>query len=143
MAWTIHIDPVVNCAFIKRYGVFDTDEGREAFTNLLNHTDRKGDTNLLHDFRDAPIPSDVTYASMSDAFERNTQIYFSKLDKGKAAIVVEDSQSYAKVHQYLVSGRLEKTPVERKAFRDIKKALAWLDIPEDYEINYPAPDETT
>jgi hypothetical protein len=53
------------------------------------------------------------------------------------ALVAGNGQSYAVIHQYVVSYRLEKSPLERKAFRDIEKALSWLDITDAYEIKYP------
>ena len=43
-----------------------------------------------------------------------------------AAILAADVTGYAKIHQYIVSGRLYKSRVQRKAFRDIEKAKEWL-----------------
>ena len=137
MAWTIHIDPDVNCAFIKHYGAFDIDDPLNATKSLLIHPDFQGGTNSLHDNRNIHIPSDVTFNALSDTYKRITQEYEAKVSECKAAIVVGDAQSYAKVHQFIVSGRLDRNPVERKAFRDIEKAKEWLGLPEGYEIKNP------
>ena len=143
MSWTVHIDPDANCTFFKRQGVFDDGEARIAIQYMLDHPNHRSNMNMLHDFSDVKFPSDISYDCLSDSFKRNTQQYGDKVVNCKSAIVVGDAQSYMKIHQYLVSGRLDHSSVERKAFRDIKKAFEWLGIPENYEINYPEPDETT
>ena len=143
MAWTICIDPDVNCAFIKRYGTFDINDRLNAVKSMLSHPDFQSGMNTMHDARDVQIPPDVSFESLAESFKRINQEYVAKVDRGKAAIVAGDAQSFAKIHQYLVSGRLDKSPVERKAFRDIEKAMAWLGLPEGYEIKYPEPEETT
>ena len=95
--------------------------------------------NMLHDFSDVKFPSDISYDSLSDSFKRNTQQYGGMVVNCQSAIVVGDAQSYMKIHQYLVSGRLDHSSVQRKAFRNIEKAKAWLGLPGDYEIKYPEP----
>ena len=99
--------------------------------------------NTLRDAREQPIPADVSFKSLAV----EARVIMSKVDPNltniKMAIVASDRQSYAKLHQYIVAGRLGRSPVERKAFRDIDKALRWLDISEDYEIKYPGSAEST
>ena len=138
MDWTLHIDPAVNCAFIKRPGVYDSRDTYEVLNAMVNHPDHREDTNILYDARDLRIPTDEPFESMSESYKFITQIYSNKADTCRSAIVVGDAQNYAKAHQYTVSGRLDKSTVERKVFRNMEKALRWLYIPEDYEIKYPA-----
>jgi len=141
MAWSLHIDPEVNCAFIKRAGAYESCDTFDVLNSMVNHPDHREDTNIFYDASDLRIPSDEPFESRSASYKLITQIYSSKADTCRSAIVVGDAQNYAKAHQYIVSGRLEKSKVERKAFRDIEKAFAWLGLPEGYEIKLPVTGE--
>ncbi len=143
MAWTLHIDPAVNCSFIKHYGPFDLSALDESTEARLNHPDFKVGMNFLHDFLDQRIPPDLAFKTLSEESNRLVKKYGYKVGPCKGALVVGDGQSYAKIHQFVLTNRFEKNPIERKAFRDIEKAKEWLDIPEGYEINYPGSEETT
>ena len=140
MPWTIHIDPDVNCAFAMYYGAFDILAIRSSSEEIYNHPDYRVGMNSLRDVRDQVIPSDVSFKSLSKEAKNIMDEFDSKLDNCKMAILAGDAQSYAKIHQYIVAGRLGKTPIERKGFRDMEKAKEWLGIPEDYEIKYPSDD---
>ena len=142
MKCTIHIDPNVNCALINLSDDYEFRDLDEFLNRMINHPDHHPDTNILVDGRDLRMPPDKTYKSLSENFKLASQIFSSKTDTCRSGIVVGDAQNYAKVHQYIVSGRLEKTPVERKVFRDIGKAKAWLGLPEGYEIKNPERGET-
>ena len=143
MPWTIHIDPDVNCAFCKFYGAFDIGQLGNAAGEIYNHPDYRAGMNTLRDTRDQIIPSNTSFKSLSNEAKKIMHEFDAKLDNCRLAIVAGDGQSYSKIHQYILGGRLSKSPVERKAFRDIDKVKVWLGLPEDYEINYPAPEETT
>ena len=143
MEYTIHIDPVVNCAFIKFYGDFEFSDGNEALNDIIKHSEYLAGMNVLRDFRDQRIPSDLTFSDLAKRSRHVINEYHSKIGKYRAATVVGDAQSFAKVHQFIAAGRLGKSEVERKAFRDIGKAMEWLDLPEGYEIKYTEPDEST
>ena len=58
------------------------------------------------------------------------------LGKCRWATIVANAQSYAKVHQFIVTGRLGSHQVEQKPFRNIEKARKWLGIPADYKIQH-------
>ena len=139
MAWTIHIDPDVNCVFIKHYGDFELDQIMRATEEIINHPDHRVGMNSLRDFREQQFPADLSFKSLADQAKRAMDQYRDKLGKCRMAIIAGDVQSYAKVHQYIVAGKLGDYPIERKPFRDIEKALACLGLPEDYEIKYPTP----
>ena len=142
MSWKIHIDPDVNCVFVKLYGNFELDQFTGIATDISNHPDYRVGMNSLRDLRDQSVMTDLSFKSLADQAKRAMDQYGDKLGKCRMAIVAGDVQSYAKVHQYIVAGKLGDYPIERKAFRDIEKAMAWLGVPRDYEIKYPAPDET-
>ncbi|MAF49170.1 MAG: hypothetical protein QF393_13610 [Rhodospirillales bacterium] len=137
MNWTLHIDPEVNCAFFKFFGTFRFGAMVEAMTEMLNHPDYRGGMNILRDISDQPFPSDLTYKAITEENRRVTAEIDLKIGECRFAIVVGDARSYAVVHQYIVTGRLRKNPVERKPFRDMEAAKEWLGLPADYEIKYP------
>ena len=142
MAWTINIDHEVNCAFLKFDSSFKISHISESAQDIVNHPDFKTGINILRDSRELKIPSDITFKSLSEESLRIINEINQKMGECKAAVVVGDSQSYAKFHQFIVTGRLTTNPVERKVFRDIAAAREWLDIPPDYEIKFLAQEET-
>ena len=141
MPWAIHIDPTVNCAFVRLDQDFELGGMGVVIEELVNRSDFQIGMNILRDSRGQTIPREITFKAISDQSRRVTAERDRKLGVCKMAVVLGDAQSYAKVHQFIVTGRLSRNPVERKPFRDIKKALAWLGIPEGYEIDYPSPGE--
>ena len=141
MPWTIHIDRDVNCAFFKFYGAFDIRELRHSSEAMLNHPDYRVGMNTLRDAREQPIPTDVSFKSLATEARGIMSKVDPRLVNIRMAIVAADVQSYAKLHQYIVAGRLGDSPVERKAFRDIGKAKEWLGVPRGYEIKYSATGE--
>jgi len=142
MAWAINIDPEVNCVFFTFGGDFNINKLGDSVLNILNHPDYRRGMNILRDGRHKPIPSDVTFKTISEEAKRSQFEYDKKLGPCRWATVVSDGQSYAKVHQFIVTGRLADNPVERKVFRDIEKAMEWLGLPEGYEIKNTTSEET-
>ena len=144
MHWTIYIDREVNCAFGKYYGVFDIGRLEIAAEEMFNHPEYRAGMNSLRDARELTMPtSKLSFGYYADKAREVMNEFDSKLGECKWAIVAGDGQNYARAHQYLVAGRLGKSQVERKAFRDMEKAMDWLGLPEGYEIKYPTQDETT
>jgi len=143
MHWTIHIDPEVNCAFGKYYGALDLGQLKNAAEEMYYHPDYRENMNSLRDARNVTVPSDVSFGMLFHGSNNLVNEFDDKLGKCMWAIVVGDAQRYDKINQYIESGRLHDTLVERMAFRDMEKALRWLGIPEGYEIDFPEPDKTT
>jgi len=138
MSWNVYINPEVNCVFVKYYGDFELEQIRGAAEDVSNHPDYREGMNFLRDCREQKISKDISFKALSTEAHRVTDEYDPKRGKCRTAFVVSNAESYSKVHQYVVSGRLSHTQVERRAFRDIEKAKEWLGLPENYEINYPS-----
>ena len=139
MHWTIYIDPEVNCAFGKYFGDLDFSRLKDAATDMYNHPDYRQGMNSLRDAREVTVPTDISFGSLFHGSRGLVNEFDDKLGACKWAIVVDDPENYAKLNQYLESGRLDHTPVDRKAFQDIDKAKAWLGLAEGYEIKFPVP----
>lgn len=143
MPYSIYIDPAVNCVFVESSGPFTVGPWDDAIKEFLAHPDYRQGLNILRDISKQIIPADLTFQTISVEVKRRNLETDETLGDCRLAILVGDPQSYAKAHQFIVAGRLRKSPVERKAFRELKTAKEWLGIPEDYEIKNPAPSETT
>ncbi len=137
MPYTVHIDPDVNCVFFKFFGEFEVGLAPRSINDILDHPDYRDGMNFLRDIRDQPLPQDITFKSISERAKKVLKESDSKVGKCKLAIVVGDAHTYAKMHQFIVTGRLGTNPVERKIFREIEPALAWLGVTADYKILYP------
>ncbi len=143
MAWITIIDPNVNCVFTRFYDAFEVNQIMGAAVDMFNHPEYQPGMNFMRDFREQKIPTDITYKAITSESVRMMDKFDDKHLPCKSALVAGDVQSYSKIHQYIVTGRLSKSPVERKAFRDIEKAKEWLGLPQGYVIKYPEPGETT
>ena len=137
MSFSTYIDPDANCLFVRHYGSFDLGEVLESLEENLSNPIFRIDMNVLRDYRDQTFPSDLTFKLLSGTSKSIMEDFDRKFGKCKAAIVVGDTTSYAKVHQYIVSTRLMVTQIERRLFREIEEAKEWLEIPEDYVVSYP------
>ena len=138
MSYTIHVDPDVNCVFIKFSGSFEIGDMGKSVNELLVHPNYRQGMNILRDAREQAFPEDITYESISKEAKRYLAEFDQKMGVCKLAILVGDPKSYVKVHQFIVSGRLSSSLVERNVFRDAEKAKVWLGIPEKYEIKFSA-----
>ena len=143
MSFTHFIDQKVNCSFFKHYGPFDLRAFDECVAVVLSHADYRIGMSFLHDLRDQHIPQDLDFKSLSEMSKHLIKDFSFEVGPCRGAMVAGDVQSYAKIHQFVLSGRYDNNLIERKAFRDIKKAMEWLGLPEDYEIKNPEPDETS
>ncbi len=137
MPYTLHIDPKVNCVFYRFYGAFEMNMRHQSMDEVLAHPDFKIGMNFLRDVREQPFPADITYQSISEGAQYMLQKNDLLIGNCRWAVVVKDAENYAKMHQFIVTGRLSRAEVERKPFRDIEKAKEWLDLPADYQIKYP------
>jgi hypothetical protein len=138
MPYKLLIDININCAFIRHDAPFDLSNIAKSSDDRLSHPDFKKGTDFLHDLRSLIIPVDTSFKIIAQESKRIIREYNQRIGACKGAMVVGDGQSYAKIHQFIESGRFSNNPIERKVFRDIQKAFEWLEIPQDYEIDYTA-----
>ena len=143
MPYTVHIDPEVNCAFVRLTGKVNFKELDESTSEIIKHPSYRDGMNILRDAREQIVPKELSFKDMSVEAGRQMKRHDLILGKCRWAVLVSDANAYAKVHQFIVTGRLQNHTVERKPFRDIMKALAWLGLPEGYEIEYPETGEAT
>ena len=136
MSYTTYVDPDTNCFFVHHYGPFDITEVLKSLEDVLINPLFRIDMNVLRDYRDQTSPSDITFNVLSGTSKTIMEDFDSKFGKCCAAIVVGDTQSYSKVHQYVVSTRLMKTQIERRVFREVDEAKEWLNIPMEYKIAF-------
>ena len=136
MSHSINIDTNIQVVFVKSIGDFDMSTDNTVFEDILKHQDYVPGMNILRDFSEQPIPAETSFRNLNrlriDRLNKTDQ----KLGPCKIAIVVANAASYAKAHQFIVTGRLKVNPVERKLFRKIAVARDWLGIPKDYQIEY-------
>ena len=137
MSYLIHIDPAVNCAFCKFWGPHDFSEMDQSTSDLIAHPDYKPGMNILRDFREQILPEDLSFKSLSEESMKQQQRHDQLLGRCRWAVLCRDGNMYAKVHQFIVTGRLANHSVERKPFRKLEDALVWLGVPRDYEPVYP------
>ena len=142
MPYDFYIDTTVNCVFFRDYGPHKLGVKQQSMAAMIKHPDYKVGMNILRDIRDQPIPPDVTYKSISDQAQKVVLELDAILGECRWATLVGDAQNYAKIHQFIVTGRLSKGKVERKPFHDIDKAMEWLGLPKGYEIKFPSNAET-
>jgi len=104
---------------------------------LLDHPDRRPGMNILIDSQETPLPKDMTFKYISKLRKTEIEGEDKELGPCRWATLVGDVFSYSKIHQFIITGRLSTTPVERKPFRDMQEAKKWLGVPDDYEIKWP------
>ena len=92
--------------------------------------------NILRDIRQTHFPPDIDYQYIKKY--QGSGVSEAEYITGTAQIawVAGNRDDFILLHQISVTDRLRSGSVERKPFRDIQKAKAWLGIPDDYEIPY-------
>ena len=114
MPYSYHVDPQVNCVFIRHFEHFGM--------------------NILRNSRDVPLPDEWKLDRIQTTSRGRMQRYHQRFGRCKIAWVVRDSASYGLVNQMSMILESDDAPIERRPFYDIVEARYWLGIPEDYEI---------
>ncbi len=110
MAYLIHIDPEVNCVFSKFWGPHDFGEMDQSTSDIIAHPDYKPGMNILRDFREQILPEDLSFKSLTEESQRQQQRHDQLLGRCRWAVLCRDANMYAKVHQFIVTGRLATFP---------------------------------
>ncbi len=129
-----------NCVFMEYIGTFRFDEGIEGFERLFKDPKYQQSMNICWDLRPSTIPVELVYPEIRTEGRIAASQIDEKLSHCLFAMIAKNGSDYAKVHQFIVALRFENSPVERKAFRDFGQALKWINVPENYEINFPSLD---
>ena len=137
MPYTIYVDPQVNCVFVRLTGTFSYRALEKSTSDTLKHPDYRKGMNILRDIRADSMTDDWSFRGINKDGKAQMSRFDRMLGKCKWAVVVADAKSYAKVHQFIATGRLENNLVKRKPFRELDKALDWLGVPAGYELPYP------
>ncbi len=138
MTCTYYIDTSLECVFSRHIGDFVPGEAADMILSLFDDPAYKKGYNILRDSSRVELPEEHSFKFFKEAGRQQQDRIAGRLGDCRIAWVVGSAKDYAKAHQWALTRRLS-TNISRQAFRDIKKARAWLDIPNDYEIKYPTP----
>jgi len=137
MTYLVKFEPDVNCTFVKAFGVFDPVGMHEHILDIISNPSFNKGMNILRDLTERRVSPEISFKSISAAASKAHATTDQTMGPCKFAFVVGDSIAYAKVHQFIVTGRLKTNPVERHVFRSVIDTRKWLDIPDSYELVYP------
>jgi len=136
MAIKYQIDNSVNCIFFRQFDTINLEDIEQAFEVAFDDPRFQPAMNVLQDLRQCDFPDEINYSVLSTGMKEIAVKVDEQLGSGRLALVAKDQRSYAKVHQFIVALRFEKSHVERKAFREINEAMKWLGLPENYQVKY-------
>jgi hypothetical protein len=132
-----YIDADINCVLVKHSDPFEMEKMNLQYQMIFKDPEFTGGTNILRDCGDAVLPANWNWERMTTTTKERMEAFNEKLGLCKLAWVVKDGTDFAKIHLYSVSDRFGHHGVERRTFRGIADTRQWLDIPDDYVINYP------
>ena len=137
MAYQYIIDHDVNCVFVQHHNRYDQNDGHNQIKDLLADPAYKVGMNILKDVRTTSYPKKFDFEFFKTTRPSKMFSLEEQLGKCKIGILVGSAKDFATAHQLEVSTRLDKLKVQRKPFRKLAKARAWLGIPENYQIIFP------
>ena len=137
MPFKYYIDANINCILLKHSESMEMEEFNIHFQMVFEDTRHAGDMNILRDCSEAGLSTELTWERMTTTTKERMEFYNKKFGSCNVARVVHDAKDYARIHQYLVSDRLNHRAVQRRNFRDMAETRRWLEITDDYVFNYP------
>ncbi len=138
MPYRLKIDAKINCAFIQHYGEVDSEEVLEQVKSLSDHPDFIPGMNMLRDFSLTQIPNEYNIERFKAGYEGWIKKNDRALGSGrKVAWVLKDKEDFITIHKFCAYTRLNSMVAAREPFRNIENALKFLDVPQDYVIEYP------
>ncbi len=142
MAYLYYIDKNVNCVFVQHHGEVSYDEMSDQVIELLASPDYSKGMNLLRDLTRTALHPNYNLEYFSNAAKERILAHDEALGEGrKAAWVLGNADDFKSIHQFSAIYRLNTKMIQRQPFRDVKSAMQWLGLPEDYEIKYPLLEE--
>ena len=136
MAYRYHIDPAVNCAFIRHFDDYSRGEGFEVFKEILDDPLYRRDMNILRELHQISFPKSLADPYAAGEIRRHLEGIDPLFGTCRIVWVVNSAADYAIAHRWTVSARLSGG-IERNVFREMAKAKAWLGMPTDYRISFP------
>jgi hypothetical protein len=136
VSFKYYVDLEVGCAFVEHTGEFEVGEGHESMVAILRDIGDTSSLNVLRDVRRSIISDHYANPQNLINFRNNASKFTDNLKQSRLAWVVGSARDFGIFHRWTVSTRMTDK-VDRKPFRDISEARAWLGIPEDYNIEYP------
>jgi|TARA_Y100000031_G_scaffold147609_1_gene182867 hypothetical protein len=139
LAYNYYIDTQVNCIFLKQSGEYELGEGLLSLDNILDDPKFLPNLNLLRDLREVSIPEQYNDIVELKKMRAKMDDYNKYFQHSLFAWVVGSATDFALAHRFCATTRLDGYAT-RRPFRELLKALEWLSIPDDYEIEYPLND---
>jgi hypothetical protein len=132
-----YIDAQVNCAFILHANNYEKGEGIEALYQLAGDPLHKPGMNIYQDNSHSNFPPEYNFKYFKEKIALDLNVKLPKLlGVCKIGWLVNSARDYSVVHQVSVSTRLTPIGMERKPFREQSKLLAWLGLPETYQVEF-------
>ena len=135
MAIRYHIDTLLNCVFIQHLDDLVHGEFKKHLQQILDDSKFQLGMNFLHDASNISFVENPTTKSIGAKRDRLKKFDDPEIGTCRIAWVVATAIDYGIMHRISVTNRFNPE-VERRPFRDSEKARTWIEIPEDYEINY-------
>ena len=95
MPYTVHIDPEVNCAFIKFTGKLNFEDFDESISEIIKHPSYRDGMNILRDSREQIVPEEWSITEMSAEARRQMERHDLILGNCKWAVLLSDANAYA------------------------------------------------
>lgn len=138
MPYEHHLEPDINTAFVFLYGEIQRDDFKTYLTELLTDPRYKPGTNIFRDTRFGVLPEEWNYNWFRAQSPRRLGEFWDQMGRCKMAWLAMNGQNFITAHQATLTNHLPgQSSIFRQAFRDVNEARRWLDIPDDYQINFP------
>ncbi len=138
MSYRVCIDPSVNCVFIQHYGTYEPREGIQQMELLLTRPEYVKNMDFIRDCSLVDLPEIYSLEWFSKTVKETLEPIYSELGtQRKEAWILNNAGDFKTIHQWSAVERLNAVVSEREPFRDLRRAMDWIGLPEDYEINYP------
>lgn len=138
MPYRVKVDRSVNCVFVQHFDTFVLEEGTTQAKETILDPEYLPGMNYLRDVTQTVLPPEYCL----NWFKKHAVDVLPQVEKGlgtsrKVAWVLSNANDFKTIHQWAATIRLNMYVSERRPFRSVDNARAWLEIPEEYEVSYP------